>query len=52
MWVDLEVDDLREVGASDSDEGVELDADGALKGGKHCIGVWDVKGDDVVGVVG
>ena len=51
VGVDLYVDYLGVVGASDGDEGVKLEADGALKGGKHSICVGVFQGDDVVGGV-
>ncbi len=40
VGVDLDVDNLGMVGASDIDEGVELEANGAFKGGKHGVGKW------------
>ena len=52
MWVDLDVDNLGVVSASNVDEGVELDADWALKCGEHVVGKGVVKGDDILGGVG
>ncbi len=43
VGVDLYVDNLGVVGASDVDEGVELEANGALKGGEHGVGKWVFK---------
>ena len=48
----VEVDDLRVVCAADGDEGVELDANRAVKGGEHSVRVGVVEGNDIVGVVG
>ena len=42
VGVDLYVDHLGVVGASDVDEGVELEADGAFEGGEHAVGKWIV----------
>ncbi len=52
VGVDMDVDNLGVVGASDVDEGVELEADGALKGGEHNICKWIIKGDYILGGVG
>ncbi len=43
VGVDVYVDNLRVVGTSDVDEGVELEAEGALKGGEHGVGKWVLK---------
>ncbi len=51
MGVDVNVNDLGVVGASDVDEGVELKADGALKGGEHGICEAVSKGDYILGGV-
>ena len=42
VGIDLDVYDLRVIGVSDCDEGIELDSDRALQGGKHgiCVGVF------------
>ncbi len=52
VGINVEVDDLRVVCAADGDEGVELDADRAVKGGEHSVRVGVVEGNDIVGVVG
>ena len=52
VWVDLYVDNLGVVGASDVDEGVELYADWALKCGEHGVCKWVIEGDDILGGVG
>ncbi len=52
MWVDLDVYNLKVVGASDVDEGVELYADWALKSCEHGVGNGVIKGDDILGGVG
>ncbi len=51
VGVDVEADDLRVVCAADGDEGVELDADRAFKGGEHSVGVGVVEGNDKVGII-
>ena len=51
VWVDVNVDDLGVVGAPDVDEGVELEADGALKGGEHGICKAVIEGDYILGGV-
>ncbi len=43
VGVDVYVDNLGVVGASDIDEGGKLEADGALKGGEHGVGTWVIK---------
>ena len=43
MGVDLYVDYLGVVGASDVDEGVKLEANRALKGGEYGVGKWVIK---------
>ncbi len=40
VGVDLYVDNLGVVGTSDIDEGVVMEADGALKGGEHGVDKW------------
>ena len=52
VGVDIEVNDLGVVCAADGDEGVELDAGRAFKGGEHSVGVGVIEGDDIVGVIG
>ncbi len=52
VGINVEVDYLRGVCAADGDEGVELDADRAVKGGEHSVKVGVVEGNDIVGVVG
>jgi hypothetical protein len=42
VWVDVYVDNLGVVGASNVDEGVKLEADGAFQGGKHGVSKWIV----------
>ncbi len=42
VGVDLYVDNLGVVSASDGDEGVKLEADGAFKGGEHGFCKWIV----------
>ena len=42
VGVDLYVDYLGVVGASDVDEGVKLEADGAFEGGEHGVCKWIV----------
>ena len=43
VWVDVYMDNLGVVGASDVDEGVELEADGVFKGGEHGVCKWVLK---------
>ena len=52
VWIELYVYDLRVISTADVDEGVELDADRAVQGGKHGVGMGVFEGDDIVGAVG
>ncbi len=52
MGVNVEVDDLSVVCAADGDEGVELAAGRAFKGGEHSVGVGVIEENDKVGVAG
>ena len=48
VGVDIEVNDFEVDCAADGDEGVELDAGRAFKGGEHSVGVGVIEGNYIV----